>query len=287
MVDPDFLDELTRLRASLKRPSRERLQGEQESPHVGEGLTFSDYRRYSPGDDTRLIDWHLYARTEEYFVKQFEEERNLTVHVLVDASASMDYGEGDANKFEFAAKLGLAVAYVTAEENNDFRLSVFRDRPERLDTGRSNRGELLRLVDLLNGTTPSGEADLAVTCEEYAARIGSKALVVVVSDFLSDPDEVEAALAALGRNDVVVAQVLTPTELDPDPTGDTVFVERERDARLRTYFGGSAVDGYRKRLRSHVDEVAARCHDLRATHTLVSTDRDFFDAFAELWETVS
>jgi uncharacterized protein (DUF58 family) len=286
MIAPDFLDELSRLRASLKRPSRERLQGEQESPHVGEGLTFSDYRRYTPGDDTRLIDWHLYARTEEYFVKQFEEERNLTVHVLVDASASMDFGEGEAHKFEFAAKLGLGVAYVAVEENNDFRVSVFRDRPDRLDTGRSNRGELLRLVDLFNETTPSGESDFETTCEEYAARIGSKALVVVVSDFLADPDEIESGLAALGRNDAMAVQVLTEDELRPEATGDTVFVEQERDERVRTYFGGSAVETYRDRLQGHVDEVAARCHDLQATHTLVSTDWDFFDAFTDVWSAV-
>ena len=282
-IDPAFLDELERFDASLKRQTTALKQGEQESPDVGEGLTFSDYRRYSPGDDTRLIDWHLYARTEEYFVKQFEEERNLTVHVLVDTSASMDFGEGDAHKFEYAAKLGLAVAYVTVEENNDFRLSTFRERPERLDTGRSNRGELLRLVDLFNETTPSGEANLQAVCDEYAARIGSKALVVVVSDFLSDPDEIEAGLAALGRNDVVAAQVLTREELDPDPTGDTVFVEHEHDERVRTYFGGSAVETYQERLRAHVDEVAARCHDLRAGHELVPTDSDFFDAFTDLW----
>jgi uncharacterized protein (DUF58 family) len=286
MISPDFLDELSRLRTSLKRPSRERLQGDQESPHLGEGLTFADYRRYTPGDDTRLVDWHLYARTEEYFVKQFEEERNLTVHVLVDGSASMDFGEGGAHKFEFAAKLGLGVAYVAVEENNDFRVSVFRERPERLDTGRSNRGELLRLVDLFNGETPAGRSAFASTCEEYAASIGSKALVVLVSDFLEDPDEIEAGLAALGRNDVVAAQVLTDEELRPEATGDTVFVERERDERLRTYFGGRAAETYRNRLEGHVDEVAARCHDLRATHALVSTNRDFFDAFTDVWGAV-
>ncbi|MFB6080685.1 MAG: DUF58 domain-containing protein, partial [Haloferacaceae archaeon] len=91
-IQPDFLDELDRFDTSMDRPTTEVRRGEQRSPSVGEGLTFSDYRRYAPGDDTRLIDWHLYARTEEYFVKQFEEERNLTVHVLLDASASMDYG---------------------------------------------------------------------------------------------------------------------------------------------------------------------------------------------------
>jgi uncharacterized protein (DUF58 family) len=95
VIDPDFLDELRRFDASLDRRADDLRQGEQESPNLGEGLTFADYRRYSPGDDIRLVDWRLYARTEEYYIKQFEEERNLTVHVLLDASGSMGFGGPD------------------------------------------------------------------------------------------------------------------------------------------------------------------------------------------------
>ena len=283
MISPDFLDELDRFESAVRRPTRERRQGEQESSHVGEGLTFSDYRRYAPGDDTRLVDWRLYARTEEFFVKQFEAERNLTVHVLVDASASMDFGEGERHKFEYGAKLGLGVAYLTVEENNDFRLSVFHDRPERLDLGRSNRGNLLHVISRLNETSVSGVADLVRSCDEYAAGINTRSVVVVVSDFLTDPNVVESALASLGRNEVFAVQVLTPAELDPEPTGDTVFVEREADERRRTYFGGTAMERYEDRLDAHIDDVSARCHDVGATHTLVSTGSDFFDAFAEVW----
>ena len=282
-IDPGFLAELDRFDSSLQRTSVSVRQGEQESPRVGEGLTFSDYRRYAPGDDIRLVDWKVYGRTEEFFIKQFEEERSLTVHVLLDASASMDFGEGDANKFEYAAKLGLGFAYLTAEEHNDFRFSTFGRELDRLDGGRSNRGEVLGLVDRLNEIEPAGETDFPAICEAYADRIDTRSLVLVVSDFLSPADEVEAGLAALSRNEVVLGHVLAPGERDPEVAGDVVFEEPETGEELRTYFGGRRVEGYRSRLQDHLDEVAARSDAFRADHHLVDTGEDFFESFGDLW----
>ena len=285
MIDPGFLDELRRFDASLDRRTDDLRQGEQESPNLGEGLTFADYRRYSPGDDTRLIDWRLYARSEEYYIKQFEEERSLTVHVLIDASGSMGFGGEGRAKFEFAAKLGLGFAYLTAEEHNDVRIATFSDGHERLDTGRSNRGEILRAIDLLNETDPAGEAAFEAALEGYAATLDSRSLVVVVSDYLADPDEIEAGLSSLAANDLVCPQVLAPTERDPgrEAAGDTIFVDPETETERRTYFGGTLAQRYRDRLERHVETVDERCRRLGALHAVVDTDEAFFDAFSTVW----
>jgi uncharacterized protein (DUF58 family) len=282
-IDPDFLDELDRLDASLKRQTAALKKGEQDSPNVGEGLTFSDYRRYAPGDDTRLIDWRLYARTDELFVKQFEEERNLTVHVLLDASGSMDYGEGDHHKFEYGAKLGLGFAYLTAEEHNEFRFSTVQQFPERLDAGTSNRGEVLQLIERLNETEPAGEADFETAFEAYDDSIRSRSLVVIVSDFLGDLDGLETGVAALARNDVLLVHVMAPEEVEPDAGGDTIFEDLETDQTRRTYFGGRLEQQYQQRLAAHVEGVAERAQDLGVAHETVQTDEPFFDAFASLW----
>lgn len=284
-IEPDFLDELARFDAALDRPTAALRQGDQQSPRVGEGLTFSDYRRYSPGDDTRLIDWKLFARTEEYFIKQFEEERSLTVHVFLDSSASMNYGEGDANKFEFAAKLGLGFAYLTAEENNDFVFGTFSDAFERLDTGRSNRGELLTLIDLINEREPTGSASFEETLSGYAAEIQSRSLVVVFSDCLAEPEDIEAGVAALARNevDVLLVRVLAPEERDPNAIGDVLFADPESDETRRSYFSGSLAETYRSRLDAHIDSVSNRVTALGCDHVLVDTGTDYFDAFASVW----
>ncbi|SEK62296.1 DUF58 domain-containing protein [Haloferax larsenii] len=283
MIDPGFLDELDRFDTSLKRLSNAQHQGEQQSQDVGEGLTFSDHRRYVAGDDPRLIDWKVYARTEELFIKRYEAERNLTVHVLLDATASMDFGEGETHKFEYAAKLGLGFCHLTSEENNDFRFSLVGDSAERIDTGGSSRGEILRLVDHLNETTPSGNGDVQTALESYADTIHSRSLVLVVTDALFDVDDVAAGLAALARNDVLVAQVLTPEELGPETAGDAVFEDPESDETQRVYFGGSAAQRYDERLQRHIEDVDDRCRSLGVEHELVNTGADFFDTFANLW----
>jgi hypothetical protein len=107
--------------------------------------------------------------------------------------------------------------------------------------------------------------------------------VVVVSDFLEDPDAIEDGLAALGDSDVLLVHTVAPEERDPEATGDTIFEDPETGATHRAYFAGSTVDAYRDRLQSHVDDVAALARTLRAEHVVVDTGSDFFETFAELW----
>jgi len=284
-IDPDFLDELERYARAKEENVASQFQGEQRSEERGEGLTFADYRRYAPGDDTRRIDWKLFARTDEFYVKEFEAERNLTVHVLLDASGSMDFtGDEDRQtKFEVAAKLGLGFAYLTAKEHNDFRFSRFVERHERLDRGRSNRGEVLALVDQLNEAEPAGDADFTEALTGYAETISSKSLVLVVSDCLEPADEIERGLEALARNEVVLARVIDPAEKELPVSGDVIVEGMETEERLRTHVGGRRRNEYRDRLEAHVETVAQRARTLRARHELVDTGADFFDAFGRVW----
>ncbi|MFB6106610.1 MAG: DUF58 domain-containing protein [Halobacteriaceae archaeon] len=280
-LTPAFLEELDRFDPRLHRRTTARRRGEQDAPAVGEGLTYSDHRRYAPGDDTRRIDWRLYARTEEFYVTQYEEERSLTVHVLVDDSASM--GFGDPSKFETAARLGLGYAYMTARAHGRFQLSTLGPPPERLDGDRSNRGEVLLLVERLNDVTPDGAGDLAASLEQYAARIHSRSLVVVLSDFLADPEAVADGLLALADNHLVLGHVVAHEERDLPGQGDTRFRGVESDEEFRTWVSPRSRRRYQERLSAHVDAVADRARQVGAFHSRVDTDEEFFDAFARLW----
>jgi uncharacterized protein (DUF58 family) len=232
-----------------------------------------------------LIDWKLYARTDEYYIKQFEEERSLTVHILLDASGSMDYGTGPAHKFEYGAKIGLGFAALTAAAHNDFTFGIFSDQVDRLDADRSNRGEVLALIDRLNEIDPAGDAVFETSLAGYADRIRSRSLVVVLSDCLEDPDAIESGVAALVRTgaDVLVIRVIAPEERDPDVVGDTLFADPESEDTRRSYFSGSLARQYQSRLETHIDSVADQVTGLGADHEVVETGADFFESFASVW----
>lgn len=283
MINPDFLTELDRFDAARDRQARSRQQGERTTDSVGEGLTFADYRRYAPGDEPRFIDWNLYARTDELYVKQFEAERNFRVHVLLDASASMDFGDGETHKFEYAAKLGLGFAYLTAREHNEFRFAVFDRNAERLDRGRSNRGEVLGLVEQCNEVELNGEADFETALSEYASTIHSKALVVVCSDFLGDVDAIDAGLEALSSNRLVLAHIVSPKERDLPSSGDTVFESLESGDSTRAYVGNRFERSYREQFDAHAEAVEDIARDLRARYEQFDTGTPFFESFGDLW----
>ena len=282
-IDPGFLKELEKFDSELKRKVNDMFQGEQESPHVGEGLTFSDYRKYSPGDETRLIDWKLYARTDELYIKQFEEERNLTIHVLLDASESMDFGEGEQNKFEYAAKIGLGYCYLSAQENNNFTFSIFRDDFDRIDQGASNRGEILSLINKLNEVEPKGEADFGKALSNYAARISSRSLVLVVSDFLGNQEEIEKGVRSLSQNYLNLAHIVAPQEKDLPTSGDTIFKGLETGIELRTYLSKRLKKKYQNSLEDHITHVSEQAIGPDIEHILVDTGDEFFDSFSKVW----
>lgn len=283
MIDPDFLYELERFESELKRKVNSVFQGDQETSETGEGLIFADHRNYVPGDDTRLIDWNLYARTEEYYIKRYEEERNLTTHVLLDASGSMDYGEGEENKFDYAAKIGLGYAYLTAAENNDFRFSVFTDTFDRIDSGKSNEGEVLSLIDTVNEIEPEGRAEFGQALGEYAATIGSRSLVVVVSDFVGELEGIREGIDALSDSYLRLVCTLSNDEIELPVSGDTIFEGIETEGRLRTFISNRTREGYRERIEEHLEEVEEHAASCAADYVLLNTSDDFFDSFSRAW----
>jgi uncharacterized protein (DUF58 family) len=287
VIDPEFLTQLDRFEVALDRMANSVYQGRQRSPELGEGQTFSDHRQYTPGDDIRLIDWRLLARTGELYIKRFEAERELAVHILLDASASMDFGDLTAgeHKFEFGAKLGLGLAYLAAETHNEFRVATFQDDSTRLDRGIHTRGEILRLIDKLNNITPTGPSDFRAAMRAYARTIESRALVVVISDFLTDPEEIATGLKTFGQHNVTTARVIAPDERDLPAEGDTVFEDLEDGRSIRTYFGRSLKRSYRERFEAHLDAVNAQCQRLGVPHIQSDTDSRFLDAFTDLWLT--
>lgn len=280
MIELDFLDELDRFQLALKKNSTEIRQGEQHSESTGQGLIFEDHKKYVPGDDIRQIDWNVYGRTEELFIKRFEEEKSVTVHVLVDRSSSMDYGE--SNKYEFAAKVGLAIAYMVSNTNDRFRYSVFSETITDISSARrnANMGELVETLNQLR-KTPESRIERCMT--EYGNRIQNKSAVVVISDFFTDIDGIESGVERLRDTDLVLVNTLDESELDPDFDGDALLKDPESDSTLRTYLSRKTKDSYKERLQQHLDQVEEIAEKNNAHFVQLSTGEDVFEAFLKVW----
>lgn len=281
-VDASFLDELSRFHLIVSKRVTSNYTGPRRSLAAGRGLTFKDYRIYSPGDDIRLIDWKVYARTDDLYVKSYEEERNLTVHVIIDRSASMAFGK-PRSKFDYASMLGLGFAYLAMRENEKVQFASFGDDLEVFSPKRG-ASHLLSMVDHLNAVRPKGMSRLRDTLMDYRKLLGTRSLVVLISDFLLSIEEIRDSLYLLGDNEVKVIQVLDKVEKDLKMEGDYRLVDSESKGMLRTFISPRLRSKYQDQLSQHCNQIEQTCNKLNYDYHLVTNDMSIFDAFYKVLE---
>ncbi|MCF7853829.1 MAG: DUF58 domain-containing protein [Candidatus Pacebacteria bacterium] len=192
------------------------LQGAHRSPLKGFSIEFSDYRPYVRGDDLRHLDWKVYARNERLYIRQYEEECNLRVYLLVDGSGSMAFSHNGMNKYAYASKLAAAIAYITVQQQDSVGLTIFDRAIRRQLPARSSREHLRLLGDSLTDHEPTNETNVAETLHRLAQDVRRRALVILFSDLLDDLPKVNRALAHFRRrkHDVIVYQILDQAEIN-------------------------------------------------------------------------
>jgi len=284
MIDSDFLKELDRFNLALKKNSVGINEGEQKSSYTGEGMVFKDHKKYVPGDDIRRMDWKAYARTNQFYVRRFEKEKNVTLHILVDRSSSMDYG--NPNKYEYAGKMGLAIAYMASNTNDRFRYSVFSETITDISSARRNP-EMAEMVDTLNNLRKTPESLIEECVTEYSKRIQNKSSIIIISDFLTDTEGIESSLKRLKNIDTVLVNVFDRKELRPDINGDKILRDPESGSKIRAYLTKRSKKDYRHRLDEHTGRIEELADMYGAEYIKVSTGEDFFDSFISVWKALN
>lgn len=282
MINTDFLDQLNRFHLAVKKRVTSTYTGPRKSIATGRGLTFKEHRIYSPGDDIRLIDWKVFARTDDLYIKTFEEERNLTAHIIMDSSASMGFGK-PISKFDYAAMIGVGFAYLAMRDNEKFQFSTFA---ESLDVFQPRRGmsQLASMVFHMNNTKTKGYSKLLDAMTQYKKVIGSRSLLVLVSDFLIDINEVIEALYTLGDHEIKIIQVLDPIEKDLKYSGDFKLIDSETQNKLRTYISPRLRVQYQQMLDEHSAKIEETCNKLGYHFHQITSDTPVFDAFYRVLE---
>jgi uncharacterized protein (DUF58 family) len=276
-MDTEFFQELERFSLLVRKRVSTAYTGSRRSVRFGHGISPVGYRPYRRGDDFKLVDWKVYGRTEKLFIREHEEERSLVLHILLDASASMGYG----NKFSFASRLVAGFAYLATLENEKFSLSLFG---EELSPGEPRRGikYLLRSIDLMDEAVPAGKTGIKRVAEQFDRLIRSTSLVVVISDFLDLSEDLVSSIYRLSGHDLILIQVLAPEEAELRLSGDVKFVDLESRHSLITRISQRLRDDYRERLEAHRMRIASTCDSVGADFFTFLTNKPIFDAFFEV-----
>jgi len=277
MIDTSFFKELDRFSFMVRKRVSTAYSGSRRSILKGRGMEPVSYREYTQGDDFKIIDWKVYGRTEKLYVKEFEEEKSLTTHILLDTSKSMDFRD----KFEYAAMLALGFAYLVTKDNEKFAVATFG---EEINITRPKRGRryLSQTIDLLNGTELVGKTHFDYCMEKYASVIKSRSLVIIISDFMAEVDAIRNAIFRLGDNELVLIQVLDPLESNLDLGGEAKLIDLETDARMDIYTSPKLRAEYQKRLNDHIAKIKETCLTVGADFHTVTTDKPVFDAIFEV-----
>jgi len=223
------------------------------------------------GEDLRYVDWNIYARLERFFLKLFHEEEDLTVYVLVDLSASMSAGE--PSKSFYAKRLAVALAYIALNNLDRVNVVTFSSGVGKGTQLLRGRGQLVRVVELLEGAETGGVTNFGESAKEFAIRYQAKGLVFVVSDFI-DPLHVEEGVKRLvyGGHDVVLIQVLDRGEVEPSIRGDWALVDSESGEVVEVSVGPQLIGEYKRRFNAYLGALRNLARKVGAGYVVALTD---------------
>jgi uncharacterized protein (DUF58 family) len=244
------------LRLAPRRSFSGRVRGERLSKKKGISIEFADYREYGEGDDLRHLDWNVLARLETPVIKTYQDEEDLAVYLLLDASASMEFG--DPSKIEAACRICCALGYVAlCGLDAVFPRAVGR-REQPVPAMRS-RSAYPRLASWARDVAPDGGKSLAQGLRDFALSGARAGLAFVVSDGL-DPDVFAALRIVAGRgHEIGFVQVLSEEDFDPEIEGDIRLVDAENGPPVEVTAGGNVLRGYKQRLNEHNSKIASEC----------------------------
>jgi uncharacterized protein (DUF58 family) len=254
--------------------------GKHKSPYRGSAAEFADYKEYAPGDELARLDWRVYGRTRRLYLRQFEEETDMTVYLMLDTSGSMRYaGEKRQSKFFLAAKIAAALAYLMMAQSDKAALVLFAQKVTQFLAPGGTRRHLHRLVTELERVRPAMTTGIAGAVQECNALFKKRGRIVILSDFLDDTAALFDALAQFVHRkfEILLLQIVDPDELNLPNFNAAKFVDLETAETVQ-------VDpeeiraSYREKIQGYIDALAREADLRQIQHRLVDTQRPYLDA---------
>lgn len=284
VIPKELLKALRRIEITTNRLANEQLAGNYTSGFKGQGLAFREVRQYQPGDDIRTIDWNVSARMNEAYVKVFVEEREMTVMLLVDISASKEFGTQTSSKAQVAAEVGALCAFSAIKNNDRVGLISFSDQIEKIVPPQKGQKHAMRVIREILGATPEGRGtDLATGLHTLAKVARRRSVAFLLSDFFADDYE-RALSSAAARHDLVPILIADPRDDEMPDVGLATFEDLETGQQVLVDTASAAVrDNYRKRMREHRNRQIKLFRKFGLDHCVIRTDRPYVGPLRELF----
>jgi len=270
LLSPDLIARLERLELVSRQMFRGRMKGERRSSRKGQSFEFADFRNYVAGDDLRQIDWNLYARLDQLFLKLFLEEEDLHFYALIDASESMNFG--DPTKLHVAKQLAACLGYVGLCRADRVKVAALGPTGNNAPVMRG-KSNLWRMLQYLDSVQPGQNVSLYEGVKDFALRNSGSGIAVLITDLL-DKAGYEQALRMLisRRMDVYVVHLLAPEELEPPLQGDLRLVDSEDGDLAEVTINRVLLERYKKTVNAFVDTAKSFCSRRSITYLLARTD---------------
>jgi uncharacterized protein (DUF58 family) len=283
LLDPETLGEIGNLELLSRRVVDGYLSGRHRSTFKGGCFEFAEHRAYSPGDESRLIDWRVYAKTDRYYIKQFEEETNLQAVMLLDASGSMQFGLSTASKFDYARTAAACLSRLMLRGRDSVGLALATSGGLQYIPPRNRAQHLAAMLAALQTARPHEEAALAPALDEVGRRIRRRGLILVFSDCFSSLDDLQLALHHLRHrgHEVMLFHTLAPEEVNFQFAQWSRFQCLE-DASWRIDLDPAVIrDRYLERFAKFEAELKSCCHETNCDYVRLTTDQDLGGLLAE------
>lgn len=280
IFDESTLRKLNQITLVATRIRSGAIKGERRSSRRGSSVEFADYRDYTPGDDLRRLDWNIYARLNRPFIKLFEEEEDLAVYILVDGSRSMDWGESEQHKFQYAIKLAAGLGAIALASGDMLSAGILQNGKVTAEYGPTRgQGLLPHFFGFLEDLEPGGETDLNTALNNYSIKPRRPGLIILISDLLT-PGGFETGLRPLlGRgHEAALLHLLSPDELDPPLTGDLHLVDIETKHGRDVSIDGGLRQAYRQHVQDWLHETQSECRQRGIHYLELNTGRSWEQA---------
>ena len=269
---PEEIAKISRLELRARHVVEGFVAGLHRSPYFGQSTEFVQHREYVAGDDARRIDWKVWSRSDRYYIKQYEEDTNVRVVLLVDGSESMEFGDGPLTKFDYGRTVAAALALLSLRQNDAVSAGLFDSEIRTVIPGSSRHNHLQTVLEGLSSERAAGETDITAVLRRAAEMMNHRSIVVLISDLLCDRDALFRGLQLLRqrKHDVLIMHVMDDQELDFDYSGTLRFEGLENGGRL-TCDPAALRSGYLQAMEQFLERVRRRCAASVIDYKLVRT----------------